>query len=159
MKNIDIFTALTEALDLEKSAIIDIFAHGEIDLSQEKIDQVLDTSSETDNFDNKMLESFLNGFIIYKRGKKEVKSGEDEKKPQVIKIAKHINNVVLKKLKIALSLTNDDMIDLYEEAGVLIMKSDLTPYFRKDNHKHYKRCDDQFLMNFIKGIKIYTCGA
>jgi len=158
MKTQNIFREIVNTLGLENDEIIEIFENSDISYSESQVEALFLDGEDQEKFDNKILEDFLNGFIIYKRGRKEEKPGAESNKPQEIKIAKHINNVVMKKLKIALSLTNDDVVDLFEEGNVFITKGDLTPYFRKDSHKHYKRCDDTFLMNFLKGLKIFTIG-
>ena len=66
---------------------------------------------------NQMLDSFLNGFIIFKRGKQEPKPGQPEKPAVAIKNNENVNNIILKKVKIALALTSEDMLTLLEEAG------------------------------------------
>ena len=66
---------------------------------------------------NNMLESFLNGFIIFKRGKQDPKPGQPEKPALSIKNNESVNNILLKKLKIALALTSEDMLEILEEAG------------------------------------------
>ena len=71
---------------------------------------------------NFMLESFLNGFIIFKRGKQDSKPGQPERPVMSIKDNGSVNNVLLKKVKIALALTSEDMLDILEEAGVIITK-------------------------------------
>ena len=65
-----------------------------------------------------MLESFLNGLIIFKRGKQDPKPGQPERPVMSIKNHGSVNNVLLKKVKIALALTSEDIIDILEEAGV-----------------------------------------
>jgi uncharacterized protein YehS (DUF1456 family) len=102
--------------------------------------------------ENETFEGFLNGFIIYKRGKEEEKPGTRKKAPLPIKVKKSINNVVLKKLKIAYSLTNEDIVELFENEGVSMTKNELTTYFRKEGHKHYRRLEDYYLKNFLNGI-------
>jgi uncharacterized protein YehS (DUF1456 family) len=102
--------------------------------------------------DNETFEGFLNGFIIYKRGPKEEKPGTNKKAPLQIKEGKSINNVVFKKLKIAFALTNDDIIEIFEEANVKMTKNDLTTYLRKEGHKHYRNLEDRYLKVFFNGV-------
>ncbi len=59
---------------------------------------------------------------------------------------------MLKKLKIALALTSEDMVDILEEAGVTITKSELGALLRKEGHKNYKPCGDRYARNFLKGL-------
>jgi len=64
------------------------------------------------------------------------------------------NNTILKKLRIALELKEDDMLAILRLAGVEISKHELTALFRKEGHKNYKECGDQFLRKFLKGLSI-----
>lgn len=106
--------------------------------------------------DNPTLETFLNGYITYRRGAPEAKDGVVEKRALVMTSPKNVNNTMLKKLKIALSLTNEDVIDILSEVNLEVSKGELTPLFRKEGHKHYKRCSDQMLMAFIDGVGVMT---
>lgn len=105
---------------------------------------------------NSTLESFLNGFIIFKRGKQDPKPGQPEI-PE-LKNSENPNNIMLKKLKIALSLTSDDMLDILEKTGVIVTKGELSALFRKEGHKHYKECGDKYARNFLKGLAIKIRG-
>ncbi|MTL46232.1 DUF1456 family protein, partial [Turicibacter sanguinis] len=65
-----------------------------------------------------------------------------------------VNNVVMKKLKIALSLTGEDMLEILALAGVQISKSELSAVLRKEGQKNYKQCGDRYLRNFLKGLTL-----
>ncbi len=91
------------------------------------------------------LASFLNGFIIEKRGKKEGKVPEPE--------AQLSKNLILLKLKIALKLQNEDIIGLLAGTGFTIGKAELTAFFRKPDHKNYRHCKSQFLRNFLQALQ------
>lgn len=99
-----------------------------------------------------MLDSFLNGFIIYKRGRQEPKPGQPNKPESSIKNNSNVNNILLKKVKIALALTTEDMIDIFKKAGLNVSKGELGAFFRKEGHKNYKVCLDNFARNFLKGL-------
>ena len=96
-----------------------------------------------------IMEHFLDGLIIHKRGKKENKT-ETVKKTAV----PLTNNIILKKIRIALELQEDDMLGILKLANVQLSKSELTALFRRVGHKNYKECGDQFLRNFLKGLTI-----
>ncbi len=108
--------------------------------------------SALENCSKEVVEAFLNGFIILKRGEKETKPGEKKKAPLPLKSGKSINNVILKKLKIAYTLTNEDMIDIYASVGIPMTKNDLTTLFRKEGHKHYRLCEERDLIHFLDGV-------
>jgi uncharacterized protein YehS (DUF1456 family) len=99
-----------------------------------------------------MLDSFLNGFIIFKRGKQDSNPGESGKPAQSLN--ESVNNILLKKLKIALTLTSEDIIEILKEAGVQITKGELSALLRKKGHKNYKECGDKYARNFLKGLAL-----
>lgn len=101
-----------------------------------------------------MLESFLNGFIIFKRGYQDPKPGQSIQPAPSLNNHETVNNILLKKLKIALSLTSEDMIDILKKAGINITKGELSALLRKAGHKNYKECGDKYARNFLKGLAI-----
>lgn len=88
---------------------------------------------------------FLDGLVISKRGKDETKAPV----PMELPIT---NNVVLKKLKVAFSLKEEDMHDILNKAGFKIGRSEMSAFLRKKGHENYRECGDQFLRNFLKGL-------
>ena len=100
------------------------------------------------------LESFLNGLITSQRGKPQVKPGEPEPKPEFLLNNGNVNNLLLKKVKIALTLTNEDMLEILESAGVTVSKSELSAVLRKEGHRNYKPCGDRYARNFLKGLAL-----
>jgi len=92
---------------------------------------------------------FLDGLIIHNRGKQEESLAPTERPPGELG-----NNVILKKLRIALDLREDDLIGIFMCAGIAMTKHDITALFRKPGHKHYKACTNQLLSSFIKGISL-----
>lgn len=88
---------------------------------------------------------FLNGLVIYKRGK------EEGRPPRPIE-APITNNTVLKRLRIAFELTDNDIIDLIAKTGLRVSKAELSAFFRRPDHRNYRDCGDQFLRNLLKGL-------
>ncbi|GGF27720.1 hypothetical protein GCM10010954_28550 [Halobacillus andaensis] len=169
MDNNDILIRLRYAQDIKDQDMIEIFKLGGVHLTKEQVLKVLTRSDESydDDYDdeevetedhikctNSMLESFLNGFITFKRGPQEPKPGQPNKPDRSIKNASSVNNVMLKKVKIALKLTSEDIIDILEEAGVKITKGEVSALLRKEGHKNYKVFGDQYARNFLKGLAI-----
>ena len=97
------------------------------------------------------MESFLNGMIIFKRGKQDPKPGQPERPAYS---NERMNNILLKKLKIALSLTSEDMLEILKAAKFTVTKGELNALLRKEGHKNYKECGDQFARNFLKGLAV-----
>lgn len=92
------------------------------------------------------LATFLNGLIIENRGKKDGPQPEPEERLS--------NNVIFMKLKIALNLKAEEVLEILELAGFAMSKHELSAFFRKPGHKHYRICHDQILRNFVKGVQI-----
>lgn len=102
-----------------------------------------------------LLVIFLDGFIQSKRGKRE---GEQElKQSERVKTAKSVgsnNNLILNKIKIALSLKSDDVIELLSLADFRISKAEMSAFFRKPTHRNYRECGNQLLRNLLTGITL-----
>jgi len=170
MDNNDILIRLRYALDIKDTDMVEIFKLGGMELTREEVKKLLiktkdinevrtaDKVEENTLCDHHTLETFLNGFIIFKRGKQEPKEGQTDAPSYLITNNKSVNNIVLKKLKIALALTSEEMLDILKEAGVVITKGELSAVFRKEGHKHYKVCGDRYVRNFLKGLAIKNRG-
>ncbi|MCS0671526.1 DUF1456 family protein [Cytobacillus firmus] len=160
MDNNDILIRLRYALEIKNSEMAEIFKLGGIEVSVPEVVKILKkTDDEEENgsqikLTNSMLNSFLNGFIIYKRGKQEPKPGQTNTMDHSIENNTNINNILLKKIKIALALTTEDMIDVFKKAGLNVSKGELGAFLRKEGHKNYKVCLDNFARNFLKGLAI-----
>ncbi|MFC0273177.1 DUF1456 family protein [Metabacillus herbersteinensis] len=168
MTNNDILIRLRYALDIKNTDMVEIFKLGGIEVTKEEVLKMLtkstdsyDDEAEIDGdfaeddenikFNNTILESFLNGFIIFERGIQEPQPGQPTR-PALSN--EPVNNMLLKKLKIALALTSDDVLDILEDAGVMITKGELSAVLRKKGHKNYKECGDKYARNFLKGLAI-----
>ena len=95
---------------------------------------------------DKDLSAFLNGFIVFKRGKKEGQEIVNEKSLS--------NNQVLRKIKIALSLIDEDMLTMLKAAEFRLSKHELSAFFRNPTQSQYRDCKDQVLRNFLKGLQL-----
>ncbi len=87
---------------------------------------------------------FLNGLIYMRRGKDETRPPLAPELPT--------NNVVLKKLRVAFELKDEDILSMLDEAGCKVTKTELSALFRKEGHHNYRECGDQLLRNFLKGL-------
>ena len=151
MNNNDILRQLRYALNMNDSTMIEIFKLADHEIGQSILTGLLKKEDEEGfvNCGDIVLGYFLDGLILYKRGRKEMKPGET-RRPD----ARLTNNIILKKLRIALELKEDDMLAVLKLAEVDISKSELSALFRKEGHKNYKECGDQFLRKFLKGLSI-----
>lgn len=68
------------------------------------------------------------------------------------------NNDILKKLRVALHLRNDEIIEIMKLVDFKVTPSELGAIFRKEDHPNYKNCGDQFLRNFLNGLIIHMRG-
>jgi uncharacterized protein YehS (DUF1456 family) len=68
------------------------------------------------------------------------------------------NNDILKKLRVALSLRNDDILEILKLVNFNISKSELNALFRAEDHEKYMPCGDQILRNFLNGLVIHMRG-
>ena len=68
------------------------------------------------------------------------------------------NNDILKKLRVALKMRDDDIIKVLELVNFKISKSELSALFRSEDHPNYMVCKDQLLRNFLNGLIIYKRG-
>ena len=68
------------------------------------------------------------------------------------------NNDVMKKLRVALKLNDDEILNILKLADFAITKSELGAIFRKEDHPNFKPCGDQILRNFLNGLIIYKRG-
>jgi uncharacterized protein YehS (DUF1456 family) len=69
------------------------------------------------------------------------------------------NNDILKKLRVALHLRNDEIIEILKLVNFNTSKSELGALFRKEGHPKYMECGDQILRNFLNGLIIYLRGT
>ena len=65
------------------------------------------------------------------------------------------NNDILKKLRVALSLRNDDILEILKLVDFEISKGELSAFFRQKGHKNYRECGDQIIRNFLQGLTIH----
>lgn len=68
------------------------------------------------------------------------------------------NNDIMKKLRVAMKFTDDDIIKVLDLVNFRITKTELTAIFRADDHPNFKPCGDQILRNFLNGLIIYKRG-
>lgn len=168
MENNDILIRLRYALDIKNKDMVEIFKLGGVEVTKDEVLKILTKSKEEMDEEeevvedenhikcnNKMLESFLNGLITHKRGKQDPRPEQlpDSEEP-VQQQKDHVNNMLLKKLKVALQLTTEDMLDILHDGGIVVSKGELGAILRKPGHRNYKECGDNFARKFLKGLVV-----
>lgn len=158
MTNNDILIRLRYAFDLKNTEMVDIFKLGGLNYTKDEVMNMLikvnDDEDAPANFvkvNNKMLETFLNGFITFKRGPQKDEQG-NVKPPMEATGKENANNLLLKKVKIALGLTTEQVVDYLYEGGVTVSKGEIGAILRNPTHKNYKVCGDRFARCFLKGL-------
>lgn len=151
MNNNDVLRSVRYALDISETQIVQIIKlAGE---SPEKAAVINMMRQEEDAAyvlcDNVVLNTFLDGLIIQRRGKMEAKPGQEKQQDMLLS-----NNSVLKKLRIAFELKEDDIHAIMDLAGFRVSKPEVSALFRKEGQKNYRACGDQFLRNFLKGLAL-----
>lgn len=69
------------------------------------------------------------------------------------------NNDIFKKLRVALMLRDDQIVEILELVDFRISKTELSAFFRAENHENYVECGDQVLRNFLNGLVIHLRGT
>ena len=150
MTNNDFLRRLRYALNIKDNVMVQIFKKGNVVLTREDVIDYLkkDIDEGFKKLNNNDLIAFLDGLIIQKRGKRE----DGTPVPQVKVTKNNLNNILLRKLRIALSFKSYDMIKIFKLGGVEISEGELSALFRSEEHKNYKECGDKYIRVFLKGL-------
>ncbi len=148
MTNNDILRRIRYSFDFDDAKMIALFALAGHQVTRGQISDWLkkDADPAFQTCSDKQLAIFLNGLIQDRRGKKEGAQPEPERRLN--------NNIIFRKLKIALNLKAEDVLEILALAQVQISKHELSAFFRRPEHKHYTDCNDQILRNFLKGVQL-----
>ena len=147
MTNNDILRRLRFTFNYNDKQVCDIFALADVGVTKEQVINWLRKDDDKDqvNLPDSKLSAFLNGWIVKNRGKR---NGEQIQNEKLL-----TNNLILTKVKIALSFKADDIIALLKSVDFNLGKSELSAFFRKPDHKHYRQCKDQILRNLLTAIQ------
>jgi uncharacterized protein YehS (DUF1456 family) len=153
LDNNDVLRRIRFVFDFSDSQMIALFALAGQQVSREQISAWLKKEGDPALVDcsDTELAIFLNGLIVDRRGAKEGPPPQPERRLN--------NNIIFRKLKIALDLKAEEILELLALAGVRASKHELSAFFRRPGHKHYRDCNDQMLRNFLKGVQLKYRGA
>jgi len=148
MTNNYILRRIRYTFDFNDKTMIAIWALADTVVTREQMSIWLKKDDDPDflNCSDRNMAIFLNGLINKLRGKKEGPQKEPESRIN--------NNIILRKLKIALNLIDDDVLAIMALAEMEIGKPELTSFFRKEGHKHYRKLQDQILRRFLQGMEM-----
>jgi uncharacterized protein YehS (DUF1456 family) len=147
MTHNDVLRSLRYLLNVSDAALADVFGLGGRVVSRDDVVAFLKIEDE-DGYQacsDRAMAHFLNGLVIYKRGKDESRPAQPVEVPVT-------NNTVLKKLRVAFELKDDDIMALLQKNGLVVSKNELGAFFRRPDHRNYRECGDQVLRNFLKGL-------
>lgn len=147
MINNDVLRSIRHMLKISDKKVMEIIriTGHPIELKQTEAYLKHDNEEGYVECDHRSMANFLDGLIIEKRGR-------DESKPLPPIEIPVTNNIILKKLRVAFELKDDDIVAILQSTGFNISKSELSAFFRKSDHQNFRNCGDQFLRNFLKGL-------
>ena len=155
MINNDVLRSIRYMLDLSDNKVVEIIRLADADFAIEKADVQAFLKKDEDagylECSDLVLAHFLDGLVLHFRGR----APGAAPRPVERRIT---NNVVLKKLRVAFELKDVDMHQIFEAAGFPVTKPELTALFRQPDHKNFRRCGDQLLRNFLKGLTLRVRG-
>ena len=148
MTNNDILRRIRYIFDFNDDKMIAIFGLADYEVTRAQISDWMKAEEDPayKKLSDTQLAIYLNGLINDKRGKKDGPQHQPEERLS--------NNAVFMKLKIALNLQSDDILEIMDLSGFRISKHELSAFFRKEGHKHYRECKDQILRTFLKGLQV-----
>jgi uncharacterized protein YehS (DUF1456 family) len=147
MTHNDVLRSIRYLLNVSDAALVDIVRLGDGVISRAEVVAFLKKEDE-DGYQacgDQVMAHFLNGLVIYKRGKIEGRPSQPVEVPVT-------NNTVLKKLRVAFELKDGDIIALLERTGLKVSKAELGAFFRRPDHRNYRDCGDQLLRYLLRGL-------
>ena len=153
MTNNDIFKRVRYIFNFSDEQMINIFASAEYTVTRSLVTDWLKAEDSPDYkiIHDDQLAAFLNGLINEKRGKRD---GEQPIPEKVLE-----NNMILKKLKIALNYKTEDILEIFKLAGKPISEHEVTAFFRSPKQSQYRPFLDQYMRNFLNGLQLKYRGG
>lgn len=147
ISNNDILRSVRYMLNINDAKIVDIIKLSGLELPKQQVIAFLKKEDEEGYLPcgDEAMAYFLDGLVTFRRGRDESRPAQPIELPIT-------NNLVLKKLRVAFELKEEDMLAIMQSVGLPVSKPELTALFRKPGHTNYRPCGDQFLRNFLKGL-------
>lgn len=148
MTNNDILRRIRYIFDFNDDKMIALFSLADCKVTRAQISDWMKPEEDPayEKLSDELLATYLNGLINDKRGKRDG--------PQPVPEKDLSNNAIFMKLKIALSLQAEDILEIMDLSDFRMSKHELSAFFRKVGHKHYRECKDQILRIFLKGLQM-----
>jgi len=140
-------------LDISDAKVVDIIKLSGMDVAKADVISYLKKDEEEGfvHCPDLVMAHFLDGLVFFKRGKDDSRPAQPIETPVT-------NNIILKKLRVAFELKEDDMHAVLKAADFPVSKPELSALFRKVGHNNYRPCGDQLLRNFLKGLTLKVRG-
>jgi uncharacterized protein YehS (DUF1456 family) len=150
MTNNDFLRTFRYTFELDPSTLRSFFVQGGVELPLRAVAAMLKDDEEPgfERLDDARLASFLDGLIVAFRGPRE--PGATPATPEPARTMS--NNRILRALRIAFELKDADIQQLMHVAGREVSKAELGALFRREDHRNYQPCGDQFLRAFLRGL-------
>ncbi|GLO63568.1 DUF1456 domain-containing protein [Vibrio sp. MACH09] len=147
MTNNDILRRIRYTFDFKDTEMVEIFAAADHTVNKTQVTNWLKKDTEADYCDatDTDLAIFLNGLINTKRGKRDGEQPQPE--------SRLTNNMIFMKLRIALNMKAEDVLETLKVVDFRLSKHELSAFFRKPDNKHYRECGAQVLRNFLMGVQ------
>ncbi len=147
MINNDVLRSVRYMLDLSDPKVVAVIKLSGLEVDLDTVRAYLKKDEEEGYLecDDEVLAHFLDGLIFHLRGKDESRPAQRIELPVT-------NNMVLKKLRVAFELKEEDLHDILQSVDFPVSKPELSALFRKFGHSNYRTCGDQLLRNFLKGL-------
>jgi uncharacterized protein YehS (DUF1456 family) len=143
LTNNEILRQIQHTFDLSSAAIVDIFSAADQNVALKQVETWLETTEAT--LLDVELASFLNGLINTNRGRK------DGAQPVAETLLS--NNMILMKLRIAVNMQSEEMLNAFAKVGRELNKHELGSLFRKPDNKHFRECSDATLSDFLLALR------
>ena len=153
MNHNDVLRSVRYMIKANDAQMVKIFALSGLTLSTAQVVGYL-KKEEEEGFvqcPDKVMAHFLDGLVTHRRGRDESRPAQPLELPVT-------NNTVLKKLRVAFELKEDDLHAVLKSVNFPVSKPELSALFRKVGHDNYRPCGDQLLRNFLKGLTLRVRG-
>ena len=139
----EVMQRIATALKLDTDTIAQAYEKENYPVTKTRIEEILGNTGEPCSYEE--LGVFLDGLITLKRGPSPQKSQEEA-------AVDLTNNLILKKLRIALELKEMETEIIFSLGDATLGKQELKSLFRKEEHKNFKVCPDGLLLAFLEGL-------
>ena len=143
----DILFKLKKALSLTPKEMIKAYALANYEMTQERLESILKRRQDKGYSEAtyEELGVFLDGLVLLKRGASDKVATDDES----VSLS---NNLILKKVRVAMELREPELVILFALAEQELSKRQIGALFRKEGTKNFKSCSDELLMAFLEGL-------